>query len=216
MSVTLTVAAQAAVQFLGTLDSGEGLSTQQLADALLAANNILSNLTNEQTLAVQILIAEQAKILTALTYRQAAEVAPLVTRQGQQGLFQLTELSREGVAIATSFTLAAGVYTAGTFTPATYTGASVTAPSFAPGTPPQFADNTTPITLPVGWYRLLNFLLAIELAPQYSVAPSDALLKDAAQALAAATPVPNKTPVPGTGGQPIALPESTDTPKPQA
>lgn len=47
-SMTLTQAATAAAQFLGVLDSGEGLSAQQLTDALSAANNMLENWTREQ------------------------------------------------------------------------------------------------------------------------------------------------------------------------
>lgn len=216
MSVTLTVAANAAVQFLGALDSGEGLSTQQVADALIAANNVLSNLTNEQTLAFQILIAEQTKALAAFVDQQSVEGAPLAARQGKQGLVKVDELTWEGNALAVAYTLAGGTYTPATYTAPSYNAPSFTTPSFAPGTVPQFADATTPLTLPAGWYRALNLELAIELAPQYDVAPSASLLKQAAEARAAANPVPNRTPIPGTSGQAVVPePQSTEA-MPQA
>lgn len=55
-TMSLTTAANAAVLFLGDLDSGEGLSAQQLSDALGAANDLLENLTNEQVRLLQAII----------------------------------------------------------------------------------------------------------------------------------------------------------------
>jgi hypothetical protein len=66
---------------------------------------------------------------------------------------------------------------------------------------PQFADNTTPLTLPAAYVRALVLSLAIELAPQYDVAPTPTLMKQALEARRAASPVPGKVPVPGTDGQ---------------
>ena len=56
-TLTLTAAATQAAQYLGVLDSGENLSTQQLADALLAANNLLDAWTNEQIRIIQAIVA---------------------------------------------------------------------------------------------------------------------------------------------------------------
>lgn len=123
-SINLTTYATSAANFLGALDSGEGLSTAQLSDALSAANKLLESWYRAQVLAINVQIA--------------------------------------------GFTLAAGSYT--------------------PATMPQFADNTTPLTLPDGYDRALTLNLAIELAPQYSMQPDAALIKNAADALAAASP----------------------------
>lgn len=119
----LTQIAQQAAQALMVLDSGEGLSNQQLLDAQQAANNLLASWTNEQVRAIQ--TAVQA------------------------------------------FTLAGGAYT--------------------PAALLQFADLTTPITLPAGYERALPLGLAIELAPQYDMEPSAALAANFKEARAAAT-----------------------------
>ncbi len=67
-----------------------------------------------------------------------------------------------------SFTLAAGSYT--------------------PATMLQFADNTTPITLPAGWDRTLTLGLAVEMAPQYDMLPSEELQRAAGKAYTHASP----------------------------
>ena len=85
----------------------------------------------------------------------------------------------------------------------TYTAASPSAPTYAAGTILQFADNTTPINVPNGTSRALKLALAIELGPQYDTDPSAALVKQAAEARAAAFPVPNRPPIPGTSGQAV-------------
>jgi hypothetical protein len=148
-SVTLATAAQAAAQFLHVLDSGESLSTQQVADALAAANNLLDSWWQEQNLAMQEFIIGQAKA---------------------------------GAAMAAAYSLAAGTYTA---------------PTWAAGSVPQFSNSTTPLTLPDAYPRALTLGLAIELAPQYDMIPSEALLKQYTEARAAANPMPGKLPVPG-------------------
>lgn len=123
-TISLTTAANVAAQFLGVLDSGESLSSQQLNDAQGAANNMLENWTNEQTSFL----------------RQAL----------------------------TAFTLAGGTYTAGTLL--------------------QFPDATTPLNIPAGYLRAIELNLALELAAQYDVDPSAALIRQAAEARAAACP----------------------------
>lgn len=123
-SLSLTQAANAAMLFLGVLDSGESLSTQQYTDALNAANAMLASWTNEQTAFLQQALA--------------------------------------------AFTLAGGTYT--------------------PGTILQFADVTTALTVPNGYVRAIQLNLAIELASQYDVDPSATLMRQAAEARAAACP----------------------------
>lgn len=157
-TVTLTAAANAAAQFLGVLDSGESLSTQQVTDALAVANNLLESWWQEQTLALQVLITEQAKAGVVFVDTLTKAAAPLIT----------------------AFTLAGAIYTPAQFI----------APVLGTGTMPQFADATTPLTLPAAWVRALKLGLAVELAPQYAVEPAAALVQDYAAARAAATKAP--------------------------
>lgn len=162
-SITLTAAATQAAQSLGVIDPGEGLSTQQIADALSAANNLLENWYNEQAQALRVLMTDQGKALQAYVDELAKAAAPL----------------------ATAYTLAGGTYTAATAVP----------PFVLLGTVPQFADSTTPITVPAGYPRAITLALALELAPQYDVEPTPALVKSAAEARAAATPSLKTPPV---------------------
>lgn len=71
-NLSLTAVAQAAVQFLGVLDAGEGLSAQQLADALAAANNLLDNWTVEQVRALNVIL--QTFTLAGGTYTPGAVI----------------------------------------------------------------------------------------------------------------------------------------------
>jgi hypothetical protein len=160
VSLTLTVAANAAAQFLGVLDSGEALSTQQVADALAAANNLLDSWTNAQTLSMQTLVEQQSK-----------EIQVLVDK-----------LSLLAIPLATVFTLSNGTYN-----PASFAG-----PSFVPGTLLQFPNATSPLSFPAGVARAFELALAIELAPQYDMMPSDALVKSATEAKSAAFPIPGQ------------------------
>lgn len=54
---TLTVMANAAAQFLGVLDSGAALSSQQVADALAAANDMIDNWSTDGLMILQSLFA---------------------------------------------------------------------------------------------------------------------------------------------------------------
>lgn len=164
-TLTLTAAATAAAQELHVLDSGEALSTQQIADALARANDLLASWHQEQSLAMGELVIQQARDGVVFVAQQAALAAPL----------------------ATAFTLAGGTY-----------GVSVyTAPTYIPGAVPQFADATTPITVPAGYPRAIALSLAIEMASMFQMEPSGALLKQAAEARAAASPMPGRIPIPG-------------------
>src|SRR5258708_27479245 len=71
-SLSLTQVATAAAQFLMVLDSGEGLSSQQLADALAAVNSMVRNWTNEQVQALK--LALQSYTLAGGTYTPAATI----------------------------------------------------------------------------------------------------------------------------------------------
>ena len=71
--------------------------------------------------------------------------------------------------------------------------------TYTPGTLLQFPDLLTYVTLPPGYSRALVLNLAIELASAYDVDPSATLIRQAAEARAAACPLLGKlggTPVP--------------------
>lgn len=70
-TVNLTTVATAAIQHLGSLDSGETLSAPQLTDARNAANNLLESWYQEQVLTIQTLVV--AYTLAAGTYTPAAQ-----------------------------------------------------------------------------------------------------------------------------------------------
>jgi hypothetical protein len=65
-TLTLTQAATVAAQEIGVLDSGESLSTQQLADALVIANDLLASWYRAQVNTLDVLITEQTKTISVL------------------------------------------------------------------------------------------------------------------------------------------------------
>jgi len=82
LTLTLSAAATAAAQFLGVLDSGEGLSTQQLTDAFNAANSMLDNWTIEHVRLLNAILPRFS--LAGGTYTPGqGEVAGLATVAGR-------------------------------------------------------------------------------------------------------------------------------------
>ena len=69
MAISLTAYANQAAQYLAVLDSGEALSSQQVADALVAGNQLLESWYTAQVLAANIQIA--AFTLSAGSYTPA-------------------------------------------------------------------------------------------------------------------------------------------------
>jgi len=86
---------------------------------------------------------------------------------------QLLESWYNDQVLALNIQLAAFTLAAGTYTPASML---------------QFADNTTPITLPAAWDRALTLGLAIEMAPQYDMTATAELAAAAGKAYANASP----------------------------
>lgn len=113
-SANLTTIADAGAQFMGVLDSGEALSTQQLTDALAAANNLLSSWFEEQYVAFQELVSEQSESIAIMIAQQARAAFPL----------------------ALAYTLLGGTYTVATYTAPTIT------PGTAPQFPDTVTDIT--------------------------------------------------------------------------
>jgi len=183
----------------------EALSSQQITDCLAIANDLLANWTNEQTMAVQILINEQSKALQLLIDKMSREAAPLVTRQAKDGSVTLSEQNLFASPLATAFTLSGGTYTE--------------APSRLRLTRPRRSRprrSQDPASAVRGRYhgadaargvaRAPQTAMGIEIAGWFGVTPSASLVADAKEARAAAFPVPNRVPIPGTAGQALVQP----------
>jgi hypothetical protein len=165
--VNFAAAVTQAAQMLGVLDSGESLSTQQEADALTIANDLLESWYNEQIQALDVLLADQAEAGNIFAAQQAKITSTL----------------------ALAYTLGGATYHAPTYTPG----------SIFAGSMPQFPSTAGSVTLPTGYDRAFILQFAIELAPEYMMAPSQDLIANATAAKAAAAPMPGKIPVPGMG-----------------
>lgn len=282
-TMTLTACANSAAQFFGALDSGESLSTQQIADALSAVNNLIDNWSIDRLMAVsaglstvatspgtisyalgtRVSMVESASVLTPspslpLKVCNAVEWSSIPDR-GVSGSFirLLMELLpdrpdvltlMQPIAIPSNTILAPLIHllldktgdradliialaTSGITNAAALAGlirmpGTPQGPAKAPdmltilacmnnqprylfydrgnptgtiylaGAPQsgtvqlvtwtalsQFADATTPLTMPPGFARVLQLAAAIELAPQFETAPSERLLADHADAI---------------------------------
>jgi hypothetical protein len=169
MSITATAAINAALLQLGVFDPGETPSTSEYNAALLIANEMLANWYNEQAQAIAVLLKEQA----------------------QEGIGFIANQTKSTGSLSAAYTLANGTYTAPTYTAGSYT----------PGTLPAFPDLTTAQTFPTGYELAIVLGLAMWLLPQYPAAtvPPQVLQQNYQAAKAAATPMPGRVPLPGTG-----------------
>lgn len=165
-------------------------STQATTQAL----KVLGRLFSGETLGLSELndgLDRVNQMLANWTNEQAQALAVLISEQNKQGSQFVAAQIEKTAPLVTSFVLAAGTYVAPVFTPATY----------APVALLQFPDLTTPVTFPNGYDLAVVLGLSIELAPIYSVAVTDAMMKNLADARSGSNPVPNRIPVPGTGFQ---------------
>lgn len=80
MSTSLTTLANAAAQQLGVLDSGEGLSAQQLTDTLATANAIFDNWSSEGLFAIADLITTFPTVASTQSYTIGAAQTIALTR----------------------------------------------------------------------------------------------------------------------------------------
>lgn len=204
MSINLTSIATAAAQFLGVLDSGESLSSQQLTDALNATNDLLDNWSSEQTMIPALLRSVQTltsavqlyTIGTGQTWNMARPVAIVAAQMtNPSGPGSPIEIVNAGKWASLpdrqrlSWLVTHLFYDRGNpngnvlVSPVPQgAGLSVEIESWVPLT--QFADLTTPITLPPGYQRPLKIAVAVELAPQFSVPISKELAQMYQDALA--------------------------------
>jgi hypothetical protein len=196
MATTLTQAATVAAQFLGVLDPGESLSAQQLADALAACNNMLDNWSSDEGMILQ--SAElsfntvastgnytigPAMTIPIATAPRAVKAAHGVLTSGPSTPIQVVNLDQWN-AIPDRESLSwhprALYHDHGSPTGTVYLAPkpigilAVKLSVWSALT--AFPDATTPVTLLPGYERLIKIGLAIELAPQYDINPSQTLM----------------------------------------
>jgi hypothetical protein len=144
-------------------------------------------------------------ILDSWTNEETLSLQMLAKEQAAALQILIDQQTRMFLPVSTGYTLSDGTYTAATFTPS----------SFTPGSVLQFGSTAASITAPAGYARALALALAVEMAPYWQTAASADLIRQLAEARAAATPVPHKLPVPGTYGQ-GAIPSANDQQSPGA
>lgn len=202
MSVNLTTVANAAALFLGVLDSGESLSTQQLTDTLAATNNMLDNWSSEGLFALADLVTTFATVASTQSYSIGTAQAINLTRPVKISAAAFSNTAGPGGGIevvnektwavipdrqSKSWVLKQLFWDRGNPTGTVYLSPvplgvlTVEIHTWVPLT--QFADLTTPIAMLPGYLRMIELGVALEIAPQFDVTPSatlQALFADAA------------------------------------
>jgi len=178
MNLTLTAAANQAGLDLGILDSGEGLSTQQITDALGYGNQLIDSWSTDRLMAFNVQVAnislssgtpayavgapapaaiESASIITSngpvmpVRICNALEWEQILNREKISALVKCLFYDRNG------YIHLSPVPSGGNLE---YTWWSALQP---------FADLTTPLTLPAGYARMFTKALGMEMASNMSV-----------------------------------------------
>jgi hypothetical protein len=205
-TLTLTQALTAALQYLGVLDAGETPATQMLTDALPAMNNLLDNWSSEQVMIpglllqvfnlvsgtqsyaigsgqtfnvaqpMAIIAAELLNTMNAISFATPVEVVNAL-KWGQ-----IADRNQSNSIVKYLFYDRSRSATAKVSLSPVPLGGTLELTMWVPLT--QFADATTPITITPGYFRVIELGLAIEIAPQYDVTPSQTLMQNYADALA--------------------------------
>lgn len=196
MAITLITLATAAVEDIGVLDSGGGLSASQIAQALAAANTMLDNWSSQKLLVARGLLQSQAYTAATQSYALTAvkvEAAHNILAAGPSNKINvlnaeqwsaLPDRQRQSYLIENCF------YDRAATTPKIYFSAIPVATSGSAELTlwvamAQFVDATTLYTLLPGYQQLMQFGLAMVLAPKYQRTPSPQLKENYEQALAA-------------------------------
>lgn len=203
MSTNLTTIANAAAQFLGVIDSGEGLSTQQVLDILAATNNWLDNLSSEGLFAVADLVTTFPTVAATQTYtigagqtinlarpvRIVAAAARLTSGPGnpvevvnEKAWAAIEDRQAQSWMVRKLFydrgTPTGTIYLSpvpiGILTMEIHTWVALT----------QFADATTAITIPPGYLRFIELGVVQEVAAQFDMAVPASTLQNFADAAA--------------------------------
>lgn len=204
-SVNLTTIATAAAQYLMVIDPGGTLSTAQLDQARRAANNLLDNWSSEelmvptfrlQTFSLSANVGTYT-IGTGQTWNTTRPVSietavhvntlngiPLVTPIKVINAAQFSGINDrdESQNFISALFYDRGYPTGNVYVSPRPLGGSIQIGTYDALT--QFADNTTPINIVVGYQDAIEQMLAIKLAPMYDMAPGGPLVKMANAAMA--------------------------------
>lgn len=202
--LSLTTLAEAATQYLMVLDAGGVLSAAQLAQALDAANDMLDNWSSEELMVPGLLLQTFAltanvgsyTIGPALTWSvahpMAIEAAAHINTMNAvpyttpikvvNGLQWASIENRSSSNNLIEFLFYDRQTTGKVYVSPSPLGGSIELTMWTALT--QFANTTTQITVPNGYPLAMKLALAIVLAPYYDMAPTPALLKNAADAMA--------------------------------
>lgn len=191
-TLTLTQVAQFAALELGVLDSGESLSAQQLSDFLFNLNNAIDNRSSEQAEVLAVTIAQftlaggtqvyvigtgqtwnvtRPVAITAAQHLLTVSAHPYETPvevQNARGWAANQDRGSSSLVVRKLFYDRQFPYGNVYVSPIPLTASSIELTMWTPLT--QFADTTTPITIPPGyadWYGLLG---AICMAAQFEMA----------------------------------------------
>ncbi len=204
-TMTLTDCANSAGRFLGIIDSGGSLSNQQLLDAQEAINNLIDNWSSDRLMALSALVADFAvtgatsyaigtgaawntprpSAIEAATYLLSANggVLALPLRVLNANDFSSLPDRRSTSVVAKALFYDRGNPTGNVYlAPVPLNGGSVELVMWSAMT--QFPDLVTAITVSPGYSRMLQLAAAVEMAPQYDVTPTPALIENYTDALA--------------------------------
>jgi hypothetical protein len=196
MAVTLTQLATSAVEDLGVIDVGEALSAAMIAQALTVANNMLDNWSSQKLLIMRSLLqsltladATQSYTVTGSPLKIAA--ATLKNSAGPSSPIQVVNalewsrlMDRESNSFLVKYVFYDRAATGKAYFSPIPRGSALTVELTLWVALAQFADATTALTPPPGYQELMQFGLALKLAPKYDVAPTPQLLQNYQEALA--------------------------------
>jgi hypothetical protein len=196
-TLTLTQAATTAAQWLGVLDSGESLSSQQIADALLLANIMLDSWSSDpkkitsltrasgnlqqgiQSYTIgtgqAINVARPAAIVSAAFLNSSGPGGPVKVCNASEWA-SIQDRQRESFIITDLF-YDRGFPSGNVYVSPLPQGSSLALEVLVWAPLAQFVDAATPLTLLPGYERLIISSLAIQMAPQYDVDPVPDLIQ---------------------------------------
>lgn len=206
MAITLTALATDALSYLGVLDAGGTPSVAELAQALKSANDMLENWSSEEILIPGLLLQTFTLVAgtgsyligTGLTWNvvrpMAIEAAvhkntmnavaydtPIKVVNGLEWA-SIDNRGQSNNLIDYLFYDRALGAAAKVYVSPVPLGGSIELTMWTALT--QFADVTTPITLPLGYTQPITYSLAMALAPRYDMAPTESLVKNAMDSMA--------------------------------
>jgi hypothetical protein len=204
-SLTLTTLATDATKYLMVLDAGGALSSTQLDDALAAANDMLDSWSSEQIMVPSISLETFAltggtasytigsaltwntvrpMVIEAAVHKNTMNAAPYDTPIKVVNAAEWASIDNRGqINQLIQFLFYDRAQTnAKVYVSPIPLGGSIELTLWKALT--QFADKTTPITVPAGYPLAMKLALAMLLAPMYDMAPTDAMVKAYSDAMA--------------------------------